>query len=725
MNEARRIQDALLGWLNDHGDQGIIITDEQLRICGWNRWLEVHTGCKSRTIVGQHLLTVFPKLVERKLNEYYERALQGQSGVLSQKFHKFLLEMPSTKLDDREPMCQSVRISPLLEDWKVIGTVTVIADVTERVKREAELQKQLEERAILLASESTARGAAEAASTRLRNLQFITDTALEQMSLDNLLNRIVKGVKTLLNTATATILLADDKGDLIVRASEGITDDLLGMRVPAGSGFAGLVAREGKALTIENNFPESPLTTVLSERGMRALSGVPLIVETRLLGVLYIGMTESGSISDDDLRFLNLAGDRVALAIDRARLYEGEREARAQAEQANQLKDQFLATVSHELRTPLNAILGWARMLTTRKIDAETAKHAIEVIERNARSQAQLIDDLLDVSRIISGKIRLSFSPVELVPVIEAALDAVRPAAEAKGIKLETRLDSHIGPIPGDADRIQQVVWNLLSNAIKFTGNEGFVSIEVNRLLPNIEIKIIDTGQGISKEFLPFVFDRFRQADATVTRTHSGLGLGLAIVRHLVELHGGTVKAESPGEGRGATFTVRLPMMRVIGSLQEVDEVPRKQIVNEVVFRQSAPLNKLRLLIVDDEPDSLDLLSTVLRDCGAEVFTAASAAEGLKALTANLPDVLISDIEMPVEDGYTFIRKVRELSSPAASETPAIALTAHANAEDRMRALSAGFNIHVPKPVEPVELILAIGSLAPRGIRKEPGTAPL
>ena len=358
-------------------------------------------------------------------------------------------------------------------------------------------------------------------------------------------------------------------------------------------------------------------------------------------------------------------------------------------------------------------------MLNTRKIDAETGKHAVQVIERNARAQARLIDDLLDVSRIISGKIRLSFTPVELVPVIEAAVDAVRPAAETKRIQLQTRLDSQLGPIPGDADRIQQIVWNLLSNAIKFTGNEGSVWIELRQQSPNIEIKITDTGQGISQQFLPYVFDRFRQADATVTRSHSGLGLGLAIVQHLVALHDGTVQAESPGEGRGATFTVRLPMIRVIGSLAEVDDAPRKHTVNDMVFEHGAPLNNLKLLIVDDEPDSLDLLSTVLRECGAEVFTARSAAEGLQVLIRNLPDVLISDIEMPVEDGYSFIRKVRELSSPQGSETPSIALTAHANAEDRMRALSAGFNIHVPKPVEPVELMLAIGSLVQRTIKIE------
>ena len=705
-----QIHEALLRWINDHGAQGIITTDTSLRILGWNHWLEVRTGMKREAMLGRNLVEVFPELTERKLDTYYERALEGQSGVLSQKLHRFLLEMPATGAED-ELMLQSVRISPLMEKGVVIGTVTVIDDVTERVTtREAELQRQLAQRAQLLAVESVARNAAESASRRLRQLQLVTDEALAQMALDDLLSSSIKTIRGILAADTAGILLSEANGDLIVRATDGVVADVIGVRVPAGTGFAGLVATKRAPQILERQFPQSPFTRVLEAEGTRALSGVPLLVDKRLLGVLYIGARSTRASSDDDLRFLSLVGDRIAIAIERVRLYSAEKDARAQAEKANRLKDQFLATVSHELRTPLNAILGWARMLSSGRIDERTSKHAIQVIERNARSQAQLIDDLLDVSRIISGKLRLNITAVELRSIVELALDAVRPAAEAKEIRLQTNLSSEIDTIPGDPSRIQQIIWNLLSNAIKFTPNGGKVMIEVRQQSSDIEFTIADTGQGINPEFLPFVFDRFRQADATVARAHGGLGIGLAIVRHLTELHGGTVKAESQGEGLGATFIVRLPINLSEKSIEPGDA---DSVQEDYSKRFDCPpaLRGLRVLIVDDEADSRDLMKTVLSECGALASTARSAAEGFAELCSDPPDILISDIEMPIEDGYSFIRKVRSLQGEYAQNIPAVALTAHANQEDRMRALSAGFQVHVRKPVEPNELVAAISRL--------------
>ena len=702
----------MLRWMNDHGGQGIITTDDQLQIRSWNRWLEVHTNRKAETMIGLNLLAAFPELNERKLGVYYQRALEGQSGVLSQKFHRFLLEMQSSETDDKEPMYQSVRISPLLEQGVVIGTVTAIDDVTERVRREAELQRQLEERAHLLAAESAARNAAESASRRLQHLQMVTDEAFAQMSLEDLMISSVTAIRSILNANTSSILLTEPNGDLIVRATDGIDVDLIGARLPAGSGFAGLVATERRPQTIEGELPPSPFSNIVEQLGTKAVSGVPLLVDKRLLGVLCIGNAEERSISDDDLRFMTLVGDRIALAIERVSLYNGEREARAQAEEANRLKDQFLATVSHELRTPLNAILGWARMLTSGRIDERTSKHALEVIERNARAQAQLIDDLLDVSRIISGKLRLNICPVEPLHILELAIDAVRPAAEAKDIRLEKHLDPRTGTIPGDPDRIQQIIWNLLSNAIKFTPNGGRVIVTVARAASHIQFTVSDTGQGISSEFLPFVFERFRQADSTVARSHGGLGLGLAIVRHLTELHGGTVQATSEGVGLGASFSVILPVQVGTVAINSAElSVERITDTDRLSFDCPATLDGLRVLIVDDEPDSLEMIETALKECGAETSIARSSAAGLEAVMNTSPEVLISDIEMPLEDGYRFIQKVRALPNGAGTEIYAIALTAHANKDDQARALEAGFQLHLRKPVEPTILVEKLSEL--------------
>jgi PAS domain S-box-containing protein len=382
-------------------------------------------------------------------------------------------------------------------------------------------------------------------------------------------------------------------------------------------------------------------------------------------------------------------------------------------QEASRLKDEFLATVSHELRTPLNAMLGWSRMLLDGKLDEERTRQALQTIERNARSQAQLIEDLLDVSRIITGNLRLDVRPVMLSPVIEAALDSVRPMAEAKGVRLQTTLDSQGGPVAGDFSRLQQVVWNLLSNAIKFTPKGGRVQVRLERSNSQIEIVVSDTGQGISPEFLPHVFDRFRQADSSSTRKHGGLGLGLAIVRHLVELHGGAVAVSSAGEGQGATFMVRLPLMAAHPELVKEKRVqPRAEAAEVFEFHCQPRLEAVRVLVVDDESDARQLLKTILERCGAEVKDASSASEGLAIIKEWKPRVLVSDIGMPGEDGYSFIQKVRQWEREAGQFIPALALTAYARSEDRMRALASGYQMHVPKPVQPVELTLVVASLA-------------
>jgi PAS domain S-box-containing protein len=387
------------------------------------------------------------------------------------------------------------------------------------------------------------------------------------------------------------------------------------------------------------------------------------------------------------------------------------------AEKANHLKDNFLATLSHELRTPLTAIIGWSEMLGNPRLDPVTSLRAVEIIRRNARMQVQLVDDLLDVSRIITGKLRLSVQPVDLGAILIAAVDGLRPAAEAKEMRLELQLDAPAGHISGDPDRLQQVAWNLLSNAIKFTPKGGRVLVRLERVESHLECTVCDTGKGIAPEFLPHVFDRFRQADATTTRVFGGLGLGLAIVRQLVELHGGTVGVDSEGEGLGATFTLSLPLMVVRSSSAASDtgSAPQPPEFKLPEYECPPELEGLRVLVVDDEAETCELLQFILESCGARVKTASSAAAALEAVAEEVFDVLISDIGMPDEDGYSLIAKVRALGKEHGGKVPAAAaLTAYAGEEDRIRVLQSGFQIHVPKPISPSELLAVVANLAGR-----------
>ena len=393
-----------------------------------------------------------------------------------------------------------------------------------------------------------------------------------------------------------------------------------------------------------------------------------------------------------------------------------EQEARELAEVANRTKDEFLATVSHELRTPLNAILGWTRILRTGAAPGtDKLERALETIERNARAQAQLVEDILDVSRIIAGKLRVQVRPTDLCEVVRAAVETVRPAAQAKGLDIELRLPDSL-PFEADPDRLQQVVWNLLSNAIKFTP-EGSVTVELRRASRTVEVVVADTGIGISKEFLPHVFDRFRQADSSMTRASGGLGLGLAIVRHLVEVHGGNVLAESAGEGAGSQFTVRLPVRDARAHPSPPPDEPKA--ATEAI---PGALSGLRILVVEDEADARELVVEVLGSYGAEVLTAGSTGSALEALAEHEVDVLVSDIGLPGEDGYALVRHVRAL--PHGRSLPALALTAYAGQQDAQRALDAGFDRHLSKPLDAMELVAAIGDIVPLPLRARNGHRP-
>ncbi|HVG21245.1 MAG TPA: PAS domain S-box protein [Blastocatellia bacterium] len=448
---------------------------------------------------------------------------------------------------------------------------------------------------------------------------------------------------------------------------------------------------------------------VLSELGLGSYMVVPLVTRGRTLGAISFLSARANRYGGSDLALAQDLAQRAALAIDNARLYRA-------AQEANRVKDEFLATVSHELRTPLNAILGWAEILRAGRLEESAKERALETIVRNGKSQAQLIEDMLDVSRIITGKLRLDVRPVGLVSVINAAVDAMRPAAFAKDIDLRMSLDASASSVSGDPNRLQQVIWNLISNAIKFTPSKGTVEVRLERSDSHAQIVVSDTGAGIKSEFLPHVFDLFRQADSSYTRRHGGLGLGLAIVRHLVETHGGTVRAESGGEGKGATFTVSLPLLKDEGRRMRDESkgsTPQALAHNSPVSPHPL-LAGLWLLVVDDERDARELISTVLERYGATVKAVASAAEALDVLagceSGRLPDLILSDIGMPGEDGLSMLERVRAGGPESGAKIPAIALTAYARAEDRARALRAGYQLHIAKPFEPLQLVTAIAS---------------
>lgn len=428
-------------------------------------------------------------------------------------------------------------------------------------------------------------------------------------------------------------------------------------------------------------------------------------------------------LTDVRFRLLSEKIDKLNVEIlERKRAVERNRKLYEQAREASRLKDEFLATISHELRTPLNSILGWTNILKSGNVDEQLSEKALETIDRNTRVQVQLIEDILDVSRMITGKMRLKNETVQIAPVIMAAVDSVRPMAQNKGVFLRTIIDPNATMISGDAERIQQIIWNLLSNAIKFTPKDGHVDIELKQVDSTVSIIVSDTGEGISESFVPFVFERFLQADSSKTRQHGGLGLGLAIVRHLVELHGGNVSVKSEGVGKGSIFTVNFPVLE-----KEVAQFPKEpKEENSVLSEFTKAISKsnfdrledLRLLVVDDEPDARELLKIILEKRKARVVTASSAAEAYEKFSTRTFDVIISDIAMPGEDGFSLIQKIRSVEKTPYRDIPAIAMTAHARKEDRLQALSVGFDSYIAKPFDPDDLISVISNVTKLALEK-------
>lgn len=465
---------------------------------------------------------------------------------------------------------------------------------------------------------------------------------------------------------------------------------------------------------------ESPFEIVKREGSVVGLANHTVLI-TR--DGHHLPIEDSGApIKDPDGKMIGVivvfhdTSERRRIEQEREALLRSEQEARKEAEASDRLKDEFLATVSHELRTPLSAILGWSAMLNLGDIDPETRDNALKVIERNARSQASIIDDILDVSRIITGKLNIEQRTVDLAPIVHTAIDTLHPAATAKGIKLTVAIQQTKALVTGDPARLQQIVWNLVSNAIKFTPSGGRIAVHLDQVDSQLELSVSDTGIGISKPFLPHVFERFRQADSSTTRAHGGLGLGLAVVRHLVELQGGTVMAESEGIGKGSLFKVSLPAASSIALPFEAEEKPAAIPLpsDSREHGREFDLRGLRVLVVDDELDTLEIVSLLLRRYGAVVRTSLSSGHALEVFNEWKPNVLISDLGMPEEDGFTFISKVRSLPPEAGGKTPALALTAYVREEDRLRTLAAGYEMHVRKPVEPYSLAEAVARLGKR-----------
>ncbi len=581
------------------------------------------------------------------------------------------------------------------EQGRPRGSVGAFLDITERKRIE-------EERAQLLEREQAARAEAEAAERRAAFLAEASAMLAASLDYETTLKNVARlVVPTFADACLVTVLEEDGTIRRLAAAhadsaKEKLLYEMYQRYQPDLNELSPIhkVLRRGQPEVV-TEIPDSTLQLIardhehlelLREIGFKSYLVAPLLAHGRTLGAITLLTGEKRSrLSTADLPFAEDLAYRCALAICNARLYH-------EAQAANRAKDEFLAIVSHELRTPLTAILGWSRILSAGKLDEAKAAQALAAIDRNAKAQAQLIDDLLDVSRIITGKLQLDLRPIELVSTIEAAIEAVRPAAEAKSIELEAQLDQAAGVVSGDSYRLRQVVWNLLSNAIKFTPPAGRVKILLRREADQATIIVSDTGQGISPDFLPHVFERFRQADSTTTRTHSGLGLGLAIVRYLVEQHGGTVQASSPGLGQGATFTVKLPILAYEG--QSLPLRPPR-----LPHDSLAMLKGLRVLVVDDEVETCQLLSLMLAGYGAQVKTASSATEALEQLQHWRPDVLLSDLGMPGEDGYELVRKLRASTSDSSSELLAIALSAYAGTEARKQALEAGFQLHLSKPI--------------------------
>jgi PAS domain S-box-containing protein len=673
----------------ESSDDAIVSKDLNGTITSWNRAAERMFGYTPEEAVGRSIRMIIPADRQAEEDEVLARIRTGE-----------MVDHYETirQRKDGTLVSISLTVSPIRnEAGEVIGASKIARDVTERSRLLADAREHA------WISAKLGEVGAVLASTLDRDiiLQKVTDTGTElthaevgaffynvrDSSGDAYMLYTLSGAPkeafaNFPNPRATAIFAPTFRGEATVRLDD-VTQD----------------ARYGK------NAPYFGLP--LGHLAVRSYLAAPVTAASgSVLGGLFFGHSQTGIFTEQHERLAEGIAAWASVALENARLY-------VEARDANRMKDEFLAVLSHELRTPLNAIVGYARLLRGGILSNEKAERGLETLERNANWLTQIIEDVLDVSRIVSGKIRLDVQPVELPLIIDNAVATVQPAADAKGVRLQTIIDPHVGPVSGDPDRLQQVVWNLLSNAVKFTPKEGRVQVRLERVNSHTEIVVSDTGIGISPDFLPYVFERFRQAEATTTRKAGGLGLGLAIVRHIVEMHGGTVHAASAGEGQGVTFRVRLPLMIV---QPEPVNVRREHPRTERMQRLTAlgNLHGIRVLAIDDDEDALTLLRVVLEAAGAEVTTVVSPFTVLERIAAVRPQALVVDLGMPEMDGFELISRIRASTNPDVRDVPAAALTAFARSEDRTKALRSGFEMHLAKPVDPGELVASVATLVRR-----------
>jgi PAS domain S-box-containing protein len=695
----------------DTVEQAVIATDLEGRINYWNRYAERLYGWPADEAVGRNVLEIVPaETSSEQASEIMSRLRAGEAWS-----GEFVV-----RRRDGSSFPAMVTDAPIHDEaGRLVGVVGVSADLTERKRTEAAVNE----------AERRALREYETLLHRLTHLAESLGTARDHLTLFRDLRDFA-----LVSVPCVGIFISlydEARGVRVAQYGWGDGEEVDVSQLPpmpvstAGPNSQAVRTRQ---VIITNDYWATQQkrgaqfgVLVGPDNGLRPQSSlvVPMATMGRIVGTVEVQSYENHAYREEHVTAVRMAANLAAVAIENMRLLEFETGARAAAEQASRLKDEFLATLSHELRTPLTAILGWSSMLRDSRLDEKTFKTAVEIVERNARTQQQIVDDILDVSRIITGHLRLDAGPTDLRSVVSAAVDTVGPAAAAKSIGLRVEYDPGLGPVMADPRRLQQVVWNLLLNAVKFTPIGGEVRARLRRAGGHAQLTVTDTGAGIRPDFLPYVFDRFRQGDQSTTRVYGGLGLGLSIVRHLVELHGGTVGAESEGEGRGSTFTVELPLieMRGAGGARRAEgeagdgEVGGRDAAHEP---QPAVLRGLSVLVVDDEPDALHLIKAVLEMSGASVTAVGSAEAAWLALEAEWPDLLLCDIGMPGEDGYSLIRRVRAHGSGRGRSLPSVALTAYAGEADRALALEAGYQLHVSKPVDPPSLVEVIAGLVGR-----------
>jgi PAS domain S-box-containing protein len=697
-NSARKDSErngARLAAIVESSDDAIIGKDLNGVITTWNPAAERMFGYTAREAVGQSIRLIIPESQQDEEEMILDRIKRGES----------VQHFETTRCrKDGSCLPISVTVSPIRNKAGVIiGASKIARDISDRKRTEAEAQRARRQAEFVAQMAEVLSGSLDY-EARLKDLTSlavpsIADwAALDVLEADGHIRRVAVAhadpIKTQFDTEN--------------RPHHGDPTGPCNMRQVIRTGKSIVFAEITDDIIVAAAKGDEEPARLMRALGLVSCMCVPLKTNRGTIAALTLATAESGrQYNTDDLRFAEDVAARAALMVDNARAY-------ADVRTANRLKDEFLATLSHELRTPLNAILGYARMLRTGMLTADKFQRTFEIIERNSSALTQMVEDILDVSRVVSGKMRLNMQPVELPIVVHEAVATVRPAAEAKHIRLETTTDPQVGPVSGDPDRLRQVVWNLLSNAVKFTPKHGRIQVRVERVNSSVEIVVSDTGIGIAPDFLPHMFEQFRQADSGSARQHSGLGLGLAIVRNLVELHGGTVYAASGGEEQGATFRVRLPLRIVHPEPHPEERRVHPRHAKPGSFVDLPSLSGTHVLAVDDDPDALGLLREMLEAVGATVTTATSGRAALEIVEADRPDVLVADLGMPLMDGFEVIRQLRASDDAAMRDIPAAALTAYARSEDRAKALQSGFEMHLAKPIDPTELVSAVQALARR-----------